>query len=185
MVEVELKVENKLSKDLELALELLRPQLILFKLPRIPNVPIASDLISEVMDEATWRLSRLLFPFPPPDFLPVELFEAEVLEAEDPEAAEEGTAGEAPEDVSEVAPTTPEATPAPDNETTLAPVEVAPVKLFLICSKLLLEPADMSLAGPVAEVREIFSGSNSAGPVNSIKIEVKNLNFIDNKLFNL
>ena len=166
MVEVELKVENKLSKDLELALELLRPQLILFKLPRIPNVPIASDLISEVMDEATWRLSRLLFPFPPPDFLPVELFEAEVLEAEDPEAAEEGTAGEAPEDVSEVAPTTPEATPAPDNETTLAPVEVAPVKLFLICSKLLLEPADMSLAGSVAEVREIFSGSNSAGPVN-------------------
>ena len=44
-----------------------------------------------------------------------------------------------------------------------APVEAA-VKLFLICSKLLLEPADMSLAGPVAEVKEIFSGSNSAGP---------------------
>jgi hypothetical protein len=38
------------------------------------------------------------------------------------------------------------------------------------CSKLLLEPADMSLAGPVAEVREIFSGSNSAGPK---KVEIK------------
>ena len=53
----ELKVENKLSKDLELALEP-RPgwRLILFRLPRIP----ASDLISEVILEAIWRLRRLL-----------------------------------------------------------------------------------------------------------------------------
>ena len=82
MVEVELKVENKLSKDLELALaELLRPrvagpQLILFKLPRIPNVPIASDLISEVILEAIWRLRRLLEAVleAVEVFLPIELF---------------------------------------------------------------------------------------------------------------
>ena len=73
----ELKVENKLSKDLELALEP-RPgwRLILFKLPRIP----ASDLISEVILEAIWRLRRLLEAVLKADleavevFLPVELF---------------------------------------------------------------------------------------------------------------
>ena len=55
------------------------------------------------------------------------------------------------------------------------------VKLFLMkfCSKLLLEPADMSLAGPVAEVREIFSGSNSAGP-KSGNILVLNNSEMDN-----
>ena len=73
----ELKVENKLSKDLELALEP-RPgwRLILFKLPRIP----ASDLISEVILEAIWRLRRLLEAVlgavleAVEVFLPVELF---------------------------------------------------------------------------------------------------------------
>ena len=149
MVEVELKVENKLSKDLELALEP-RPQLILFKLPRIPKVPAAaSDLINEVIDEATWRLSRLL-PLPLLVFLPVELF-AEVLDVE-------GTAGDAVEDTGVAAADAEDVSASP-----AADVEPA-VKLFLICSKLLLEPADMSLAGPVAEVKEIFSGSNSAGP---------------------
>ena len=33
-----------------------------------------------------------------------------------------------------------------------------------LTSALVLEPADMSLAGPVAEVSEIFSSSNSTGP---------------------
>ena len=73
----ELKVENKLSKDLELALEP-RPgwRLILFRLPRIP----ASDLISEVILEAIWRLRRLLEAVlgavleAVEVFLPVELF---------------------------------------------------------------------------------------------------------------
>ena len=55
------------------------------------------------------------------------------------------------------------------------------VKLFLMkfCSKLLLEPADMSLAGPVAEVREIFSGSNSAGPKSGNRLVINN-SVIDN-----
>lgn len=51
-------------------------------------------------------------------------------------------------------------------ETEVAPIEAAEVaeaKLDLT-SALVLEPADMSLAGPVAEVREIFSSSNSTGP---------------------
>lgn len=38
------------------------------------------------------------------------------------------------------------------------------VGIFFI-SELLLEPADMSLAGPVAEVRDIFSSSNSTEPI--------------------
>ena len=132
----------------------------MFKLPRIPKVPAAaSDLINEVIDEATWRLSRLLFPLPLLIFLPVELF-AEVLEDV------EGTAGDAVEDTTGVPRPPPAAADveadvsASPDEATVEPV----VKLFLICSKLLLEPADMSLAGPVAEVKEIFSGSNSAGP---------------------
>ena len=69
----ELKVENKLSKDLELALEPLPGwRLILFKLPRIP----ASDLISEVILEAIWRLRRLLEAVleAVEVFLPVKLF---------------------------------------------------------------------------------------------------------------
>ena len=41
-----------------------------------------------------------------------------------------------------------------------------PVAVLFLTSLLLLDPADMSLAGPVADVREIFSSSNSAGPVN-------------------
>ena len=46
--------------------------------------------------------------------------------------------------------------------------------LMKFCSKLLLEPADMSLAGPVAEVREIFSGSNSAGPKSGNILVINN-----------
>ena len=44
-------------------------------------------------------------------------------------------------------------------------IEDAPVApTAALTSLLLLEPADMSLAGPVAEAMEIFSSSNSAGP---------------------
>ena len=125
---------------------------------------MASDLISEVILDATWRLSRLEAEV----FLPVELF-AEVFEVDDCEA--EGTAAkEAVEVTDEAGGAIPEA--VADSEAVLdvarppAPPPVEAVKLFLMkfCSKLLLEPADMSLAGPVAEVRDIFSGSNSAGP---------------------
>ena len=56
----------------------------------------------------------------------------------------------------------PEVAP-PDVE---AAIEAAPVAPWaeLLTSLLLLEPAEMSLAGPVAEAIEIFSSSNSAGP---------------------
>ena len=51
------------------------------------------------------------------------------------------------------------------------PVPAAPPNnTVALTSLLLLEPADMSLAGPVAEAMEIFSSSNSAGPKkNEIK----------------
>ena len=40
-----------------------------------------------------------------------------------------------------------------------------------LTSLLLHDPAEMSLAGPVAEVRDIFSSSNSAGPVKRSAID--------------
>ena len=69
--------------------------------------------------------------------------------------------------VEDVAPP-PEVAP-PDVE---AAIEAAPVAPWaeLLTSLLLLEPAEMSLAGPVAEAMEIFSSSNSAGPTKYWKI---------------
>ena len=46
---------------------------------------------------------------------------------------------------------------------------VAPMALT---SLLLHDPAEMSLAGPVAEVSDIFSSSNSAGPVKEVQLIV-------------
>ncbi len=68
----------------------------------------------------------------------------------------------APEDVeAELAP------PADVIEAAREAVEVAAAVALAFISLLLLEAADMSLAGPVAEVNEIFSSSNSAGPEKS------------------
>ena len=51
------------------------------------------------------------------------------------------------------------------------PVPAAPPNnTVALTSLLLLEPADMSLAGPVAEAMEIFSSSNSAGPIKNKNI---------------
>ena len=47
------------------------------------------------------------------------------------------------------------------------PVAPPPNNTVALTSLLLLEPADMSLAGPVAEAMEIFSSSNSAGPIKN------------------
>ena len=56
-------------------------------------------------------------------------------------------------------------------------IEDAPVApTAALTSLLLLEPADMSLAGPVAEAMEIFSSSNSAGPKKPKNLVNVNLN---------
>ena len=131
----ELKVENKLSKDLELALEP-RPgwRLILFKLPRIP----ASDLISEVILEAICRLGRLLDVVleavleAVEVFLPVELFAvvAEEVLKELFDDVEGTAAGEAVEAVAveaaEVTAAVAAAVAAVDSEAVLAVADPAP-----------------------------------------------------------
>ena len=93
-------------------------------------------LIKELIDEATLRPCRLSRLV----FLPVELLaEAAPAEAAPAEAPKAGVP---------------------------LPVPVAPPpNTVALTSLLLLEPADMSLAGPVAEAMEIFSSSNSAGPI--------------------
>ena len=59
---------------------------------------------------------------------------------------------------------------APEAAKAGVPLPVAPPppnNTVALTSLLLLEPADMSLAGPVAEAMEIFSSSNSAGPIKN------------------
>ena len=63
-------------------------------------------------------------------------------------------------------------------------IEDAPVApTAALTSLLLLEPADMSLAGPVAEAMEIFSSSNSAGPKKPKNFVNVHQNYLNTRFF--